>query len=451
MKMLSSMLWFAPSGAACASVANKELSVTSLGAIGDGRSHPVSEWIPARYPDLAAIRVDYPDVRTLEDEIDFAAINKAVRVAATRGAVVVLPAGTYLAWIYVRSGGVTVKGAGSDVCRLKLPPRARHLLTAEDGRPLAGTPCVVEVGDIGAGHRAPPLSGFTLSGVTLDGNRSATRAPRTTREDVFGWGLAFTNFSNARYTDVVAVECHAGGIGTFITSRAHVGEARVESCGGALGHPGFDVNSSQDGRWQITVDDCPYGVRLLDNCWNCNVEARINRAALAGLVCDNQRTNQSHSSTVTADIRGGCRNAGAQIGDGWSQSAFRLDVSDVAGIGVSSIGPGPGMRGESDNRFVVTTARCGGQSALIGGSRGTWRISSTDDAVGQPKGALFAIDVLGSGNILDIGVVVTVARRLRGLVFRPGARKNRAIFRARGELLESINDQGWGNSADAVG
>lgn len=425
-----------------------DVSVADFGAIGDGRSHPLSEWVPGRYADLAAIRADYPDARSLADEIDFVAINKAVRVAAARGAAVLLPAGTYQAWVYVRTGSIALVGAGASVCRLQLPDGALHRIRGEDGRMLEGTPCVIEAGAIGDGNRAAPLRGLRLSGVTLDGNRAGTRAPRGTREDVFGWGLAFTNFSDARYADVVAVNCHAGGIGTFITSNSHVGEARVERCGAALGHPGFDVNSSHDGRWTVAVRNCPYGVRLLDNCWNCTVDARIDDAELAGLVCDNQRINQSHANAITAIIRAGCKNAGAQIGDGWTRSTFDLRVADVDGVGVNSVGPLEGSRGESGNRFTVATSGCGAQGTVIGGSRGEWRIDSRNDARGFGPGALFAVDVQGSFNTLDVRIADIVQRRLRGLAFREGARENRASYALDGVLLQVLHDRGTGNRAD---
>ncbi|HSI10722.1 MAG TPA: hypothetical protein VK961_01700 [Chthoniobacter sp.] len=50
------------------------------GAIADGTSHPVSEWIPARYASLAAIQADFPHVTSLNDEIDWAAAQQALRL-----------------------------------------------------------------------------------------------------------------------------------------------------------------------------------------------------------------------------------------------------------------------------------------------------------------------------------------------------------------------------------
>ena len=425
----------------------QEVSVKALGAIGDGRSHPLSEWIPSRYPDLEALQADYPDARSVQDEIDFVAINKAVRIASARGVIVKIPAGTYRAWIYVHVGNVALVGAGSDVCSIRLPDGASHTVAPEDRGPaLTGTPCVIEAGITSAAHRSPALRQLSITGLTLDGNSGATRPPRTTREDVFAWGMAFTNFSEVYYRDIMVQNCHAGGVGTFIVSDHHDGEVRVARCGRALSHPGFDVNSSHDGRWTVTVDDCPYGVRLLDNCWDCVLTATVRGAELAGVVCDNQPVNASYRNLITADVKGGCRNAGVQIGDGCSRSRFVLTVSDVEGIGVNSRGQEDRPRGESDNSFVVITRNCGQQATRIAGAKGNWRITSDRDGARAPAGTVFAVDVLGSGNTLDVSVADDRDRRLRGIILRPAARANVVRFRQRGVLLETYNDQGSANS-----
>ncbi|MCO6418397.1 hypothetical protein JYK14_19835 [Siccirubricoccus sp. KC 17139] len=69
------------------------VSVRDLGAIGDGRRHPLSE----RYGSLAAAQRDYPRAQSLNDEIDWAATQAAIDlVAASGGGTVLSPAGTYL-------------------------------------------------------------------------------------------------------------------------------------------------------------------------------------------------------------------------------------------------------------------------------------------------------------------------------------------------------------------
>jgi hypothetical protein len=51
------------------------------GAIADGTSHPVSEWVTSgRYANLAAVQADFPHVTSLNDEIDWAAAQQALRL-----------------------------------------------------------------------------------------------------------------------------------------------------------------------------------------------------------------------------------------------------------------------------------------------------------------------------------------------------------------------------------
>lgn len=68
----------------------ESVSVEDFGAIGDGISHPVSEWLSGGlqdrgYSGLAAIQVDFPHVTALTDEIDYAAIQAAINAVGTGG------------------------------------------------------------------------------------------------------------------------------------------------------------------------------------------------------------------------------------------------------------------------------------------------------------------------------------------------------------------------------
>jgi hypothetical protein len=69
------------------------VNVRDFGAVGDGLSHPLSE----RYKTLSEAQADYPHAETLNDEIDWAAIQAAIKVAkAGRGGTVWFPTGTYI-------------------------------------------------------------------------------------------------------------------------------------------------------------------------------------------------------------------------------------------------------------------------------------------------------------------------------------------------------------------
>ena len=68
------------------------ISVKWFGAIGDGNSHPLS----TRYASLVAAQADYPFVTSLNDEIDWAAIQATLNVVKQTGRSVYIPPGTYV-------------------------------------------------------------------------------------------------------------------------------------------------------------------------------------------------------------------------------------------------------------------------------------------------------------------------------------------------------------------
>lgn len=68
------------------------VSVRDLGAVGDGRSHPLSE----RFPTLAAARRAFPRAGSLEDELDWAATQAGFDpLAAGGGGTLLSTAGTW--------------------------------------------------------------------------------------------------------------------------------------------------------------------------------------------------------------------------------------------------------------------------------------------------------------------------------------------------------------------
>lgn len=72
------------------------ISIKDFGAIGDGFSHPVSDWITSgRFANLAAIQVAYPHVDALDCEIDWAAIQAAINYANGKF-LVEAPCGVYI-------------------------------------------------------------------------------------------------------------------------------------------------------------------------------------------------------------------------------------------------------------------------------------------------------------------------------------------------------------------
>ena len=66
------------------------VNVRDFGAIGDGNSHPHSE----RYTSLSDAQIDYPDAESLDDEIDWAAIQTAFHKGS--GTKISVPCGVYI-------------------------------------------------------------------------------------------------------------------------------------------------------------------------------------------------------------------------------------------------------------------------------------------------------------------------------------------------------------------
>jgi len=104
---------------AAASLANhlaldKVINVEDFGAIGDGRSHPLS----ASYASLAAARAVYPSAQSLSDETDWAAIQRALD-SASSGSLVYFPSTPNGAFYRINRSlriplhnGVVLKGDG---------------------------------------------------------------------------------------------------------------------------------------------------------------------------------------------------------------------------------------------------------------------------------------------------------------------------------------------------
>ncbi len=403
-----------------------EINVKDLGAIGDGREHKVREWITAgRFANLRAIQAVYPDVASLDDLIDHAALNLAIRRAAALRKPVRIPAGTYRAFVSVPYSHIQIVGDGSDRTTIKLPDRASHSVPIEhSGRRSTGVPCVIDFNVIGLGNASLPLADAHISGITVDGNRTNTNVPPT---DLHGWGISFTRFSHVAYRDIRAINCHLGGIGTFIDSNHHRGEAVVENCGFSQvdgdGRPGFDINSSSHGIWKVKVTNCWHGARMIDNCRDNRLEANVIDAVKIGMTAGNQLVNASQDNVIIVSVTGGCAVAGLQVGHRFYSSRFTARVQDVKGPGVQTVPTENAVEGRG-SFFDLTTWRNGGQGALIQGSWDQFRIHSTEDGRGGGQGAVFAVDIEGSYNIVSARIVDGIPWKVRGIALRWNAAKN---------------------------
>ncbi|HFI7112013.1 TPA: hypothetical protein ACGR1G_000218 [Escherichia coli] len=67
------------------------ISIRDFGAIGDGTLHPLSEW----YSTLAEAQADYPFVTSLDQSIDYAAIQMAINIAISHDKKLIITQGNY--------------------------------------------------------------------------------------------------------------------------------------------------------------------------------------------------------------------------------------------------------------------------------------------------------------------------------------------------------------------
>jgi hypothetical protein len=379
---------------------------------------------------------------TTDDTDVFAAMSAAIAL----GRPLAIPAGEYRAWLYVRGDDVTIRGAGSHCTTIKLPDGAQHSQAAAGGSG-AGVPCVIDFGFIGDGNNASDFRGGQVSGLTLDGNAANTTTPDS---DIFGWGVSFTKFSDVTYSDLRVVNCHCGGVGTFINSNNHLGEAYVEDCGqslvGGVKRPGFDVNSSKNSTWALVAKDCAYGARLLDNCWNNTLKGVIENAALTGFVYNNQTVNRSENNLIDLTINDGCQDQAIVVGTNCYNSEITASICGVDGMGISDGYDGLDTAYLSrGNSYRIATKRCGGASALIYGNSGRWMITSTEDGRTGGVGSAFAVDVHGDSNILDVNLTDSSPWQVRGVAFRAAATDNLLIAYRHTNTLDPFSDAGVNN------
>lgn len=129
------------------SVLRETVSAKRFGAIADGNSHPISEWITSgRFANLADVQTAYPFVTSLTQEIDWAATQAASDYCASTKAALRLQSGTYVfgadsvvltrvvtdayqiigdgcgdAYSITPIAGTTIKTSGVDAFRMETP------------------------------------------------------------------------------------------------------------------------------------------------------------------------------------------------------------------------------------------------------------------------------------------------------------------------------------------
>ena len=397
----------------------------------------------------AVVRTAQSKMRDVVSVKDFGAVGDGVAddtvaiqnaLAATpSGGTLWFPAGTYLGWLIVRKNNITIKGDGSASTVIKIPNGATYTQPKESGGTITGTPSCIEVGDLAMGNLANTYTNIRVEGFTLDGNKANTTAPVPPLGDVLGLGLTFTKSSYCSFDDIKSVNCHGVGIGAFINSNYMIGRGYVENCGFATSYPGFDLNSSKYGVFDIVSRDCFAGGRILDNCWGNNLRLSVHNASADGFIYNNQAVNQSHTNIVDVTVHT-CGQHGINIGLNCKNSHIRGTIIDAIGYGCtingSSGNPAFG------NTFNIATNNGQGAGLFVGefATNNIIEHVSTLDGRAGATGSAFAVDVAGSKNTLTLKVIDSSPWQVRGVVMRAAARDNSIVTYDYTNTLDPYND-----------
>jgi len=418
-------VYSAPSETALISSDELTFLQAGTGAVTRTAQNKMREWVSVK--DFGAVGDGLTD--------DTAAMATAL-AATPSGGTLWFPAGTYLGYLIVRKNNVTIKGSGSASTTIKVPNGATYTQPKEAGGTITGTPSCIEVGDLAMGNLAAAYTNIRVEGFTLDGNKANTTAPTA---DVLNLGLSFTKSDYCSFDDIRAIDCHGVGIGAFINSNYIIGRGYVENCGFATSYPGFDLNSSKYGIYDIVSRNCFAGGRILDNCWGNNLRLSVHNASADGFVYNNQTVNQSHTNNADVAVHT-CGQHGINIGVNCKNSHIRGTVIGATGFGCI-------IGGSSGNTSFGNTLNIATQnsqsSGLVVGEFATDNIIehiSTLDGRAGAAGSVFAVDVTGSRNTFTLKVIDSSTWQVRGVAMRAAARDNVIVSYDYTNTVDPYND-----------
>lgn len=364
------------------------------------------------------------------------------------GAEIVFPAGLYIGYIFVWRGDISLTGAGSASVEIRLPASCPSVTVPhEGGGNVTGLPNVIEVGQCALGNSASPFQRVNVKGFTINGNYSNNTAPTM---DLFGHGMIVTATSYCDFDDLVIKNCYLTGFDNVINSNYNKASVHVENCGNAFvsgaHYPNFDVNSSKYCRFDVVSLNGYYGGRMLDNCWGNHLDLSVYNPNITGFVHNNQTVNTSYANTMNVTVIDGCNNGqGASIGDNVFDSIINISVNNAFGTGVYVNGSAQAYQ-PRNNQINITTRGCGGMSTYVGGLFNQYKINSRLDGDTGPAGSVFAVDINGSYNQLEINVEDGSTPQVRGVVIRLGAQYNHIVDFLRNVTVQDFLNQDTSNT-----
>ncbi|WP_341487091.1 hypothetical protein [Pararhizobium sp. A13] len=181
-------------------------SPQAYGAIGDGASHPLSEF----FPTLPAAQVVYPHAQALTDEIDWAAFQKAANQGNTRLWLDGWRRYRFNRQLLIEDGGFVLDGDKSNVF---LPDMA-YFTNNTRASELGATGCIILCQGEQSGSFAP-LDGIRISGFQVDGG-----GPEDRRTVIVG----ARNVINFQVTDL---EIYDFAVGTGIYGDKITGNSKI--------------------------------------------------------------------------------------------------------------------------------------------------------------------------------------------------------------------------------
>lgn len=363
---------------------------------------------------------------------DSSAMAKAVASVPTYGTLS-FPAGAYVGYLSIRKNNITIKGDGSGSTKITMPSGVLNN--------------VLEVGETAWSGSPGAYSKVTISGLTLDGNKSSVPQPTT---DLTSWGLPVTNTTYLTLNDIRVYNCWNGGFGIFINSNYGCGDnLYAENCGAGFGsttEPGFDINSSSNGIWNnIVVYNCKNGIRAIDNCNNISVTGIVKNAIDNGFIAGATSGNTSTGNIYNVSIESGCQYVGASVGGDVRSSIFNLTIRATTAIGFYCVKQASATNNSAGNIFNVTTRNIGNQAAILGGDNNNLNHVSFTDGITGAQGSWYATTISGSYNTVTSKIIDSATWQVRGIATLSGATLNVIAGYTRNDANTGlISDSGTG-------
>lgn len=299
--------------------------------------------------------------------------------------------------------------------------------TYSGGTPKLYHSSVLEIGEGPHGNSATAYSGFSVRGLTIDGNKAARVANPTDTSD---WGIFLTNASNYTIKDVYVKNCQSVGAGSVILSNYGIWDVIVDSCGTTLSYPGFDINSSSHIVANVVSKNCAQGARVLDNCVNIQGTIVVYNATSIGFIHQNQLGNTSYNNQLNVVVHTSGSH-GVVVGEGVKNSTLYLTTYNAGGSGVVL----NTATNVPTNCIIIANTNTSQQAGLLSYANNSI-ITHTSHLDGRSgaAGSYYALDIYGINSTYTAFIYDSIAQ-VRGMSLRAASTDNEIVsFKETGTL-----------------